>query len=91
MVALQKKSSKTWKLADAKNKLSKVVDMALEEGPQRITRRDSTVMVVALKEFERLTDKRPGFVDYLTKAPSFTGVHFERDRKKVNARLKSKE
>ena len=69
-----------WKLADAKNKFSKVVDMALEEGPQKITRRDSTVIVVALKEFERLTGKRPGFKDYLMKAPSLTGVSFERDR-----------
>ena len=72
-----------WKLADAKNKFSKVVDMALEEGPQKITRRDSTVIVVALKEFERLTGKKPGFKDYLAKAPSFKGVTLERDRSNV--------
>jgi prevent-host-death family protein len=69
-----------WKLADAKNKFSKVVDMALEEGPQRITRRNNTVIVVALKEFERLTGKKPGFKDYLRKAPSLAGLNFERDR-----------
>ena len=35
-----------WKLADAKNKLSKVMDLALQEGPQTITRRDKSVIVV---------------------------------------------
>ena len=68
-----------WKLADAKNKFSKVVDMALEEGPQKITRRDNAVIVVALKEFERLTGKKPGFKHYLKKAPSFDGLNFKRD------------
>lgn len=69
-----------WKLADAKNRFSKVVDMALQEGPQKITRRDNAVVVVALKEFERLTGKKPGFKDYLKKAPSFKGLDLERDR-----------
>lgn len=69
-----------WKLADAKNKFSKVVDMALEEGPQEVTRRGKAVIVVALKDFERLNGKRPGFIDYLIKAPSFKGVNLERDK-----------
>jgi antitoxin Phd len=69
-----------WKLADAKNKFSKVVNMALEEGPQKVTRRDSAVVIVALREFERLTGKKPGFKDYLRKAPSFKDLDFERDR-----------
>jgi prevent-host-death family protein len=69
-----------WKLADVKNKFSQVIDMALEEGPQRITCRGNTVIVVALKEFERLIGKKPGFKDYLRKAPSLAGLNFERDR-----------
>lgn len=72
-----------WKLAEAKNKFSKVVDMALEEGPQKITRRDSAVIVMALKEFEKLSGKKPGFKDYLMKAPSFKGVPLERDRSRT--------
>jgi prevent-host-death family protein len=72
-----------WKLADAKNKFSKVVDMALEVGPQEITRRDKAVVVVALKEFERLTGKKPGFKEYLMKAPSLKGISLDRDRSKV--------
>ena len=69
-----------WKLADAKNKFSKVVDMALEEGPQEVTRRGKAVMVVALKDFERLSGKRPGFLEFLMSAPSFKGVDLARDK-----------
>ena len=72
-----------WKLADAKNKFSKVVDMALEEGPQKVTRRDQAVVVVALNDFERLSGKVPGFKEYLMKAPSLKGVKLKRDHSKV--------
>ena len=72
-----------WKLADAKNKFSKVVDMALEEGPQTVTRRDKSVIVVDLKEYERLSGKRPGFKDYLSSAPLLNGIKLNRDRSKI--------
>lgn len=72
-----------WKLADAKNKFSKVVDMALEEGPQQVTRRDKAVMVVALKDFERLSGKKPGFKKYLMSAPSLKGVSLKRERSRL--------
>ncbi len=68
-----------WKLADAKNQFSKVVDMALEEGPQKITRRDTAVIVVALKDYERLSGKKPGFKDFLMDSPSLKGVNLKRD------------
>ncbi len=69
-----------WKLADAKNKFSKVVDLALAVGPQEITRRDETVIVVALKEFKRLTGKKLGLKEYLMKMPLLEDVSLERDR-----------
>lgn len=69
-----------WKLADAKNKFSKVVDMALEEGPQKVTRRTETVVVVALRDFERLTGKKPGFKEFLMNAPSLKALDLKRDR-----------
>lgn len=68
-----------WKLADAKNKFSQVVDMALGQGPQKVTRRDDAVIVVAAREFERLSKKKWGFKDYLMKAPSLKDIHFDRD------------
>ena len=43
-----------WQLQDAKNQLSEVVNRALTEGPQTITRHGHpTVVVVDFKEFAR--------------------------------------
>jgi antitoxin Phd len=68
-----------WNLADAKNRFSKVVNLALTVGPQRIHRRKDTVVVVAADEFERLTGRRPAFKDYLIKGESFEGLDLSRD------------
>lgn len=39
-----------WQLQDAKNRFSEVVDRALEEGPQTVTRHGKEVVVVVSKE-----------------------------------------
>ena len=69
-----------WNLADAKNKFSEVVNLALTEGPQRVRRRKDTVVVVSAEEFERLVGQRPAFKDYLAQGESFEGLNLERDR-----------
>lgn len=46
-----------WQLADAKNRLSEVVNRALTEGPQRIERRGDRVVVLSEAEYDRLTGK----------------------------------
>ncbi len=68
-----------WNLADAKNRFSEVVNLALTEGPQRVRRRKDAVVVVSAAEFERLMGKRPGFKDYLCKGESFEGLDLARD------------
>ncbi len=71
----------TWKLADAKNRFSEVVRKALDEGPQRITRRDDAVVVLSEADYQRLTGERPGLRDYLLgPGPSLEGVDLARDR-----------
>lgn len=46
--------AKTWQLQEAKNSLSKVVDLAQTEGPQTVTRHGRAVAVIVSKEdFER--------------------------------------
>jgi prevent-host-death family protein len=43
-----------WKLQDAKARFSEVVDRALEDGPQIVTRRgENAVVVVAYRDFLR--------------------------------------
>ena len=46
-LALNGDSPMTWNLADGKNRLSQVVNLALTEGPQIITRRSDTVVVIS--------------------------------------------
>ncbi len=70
----------TWNLADAKNRLTEVVNLALTEGPQTITRRHDTVVLVSAAEYAELTGKRPGFKEYLTQGESFEGLELARDR-----------
>lgn len=70
-----------WQLADAKNRFSEVVNKALAKGPQFVRRRGDVVVVVAQREYEKLTGKRRGFKEFLTaKGPSLEGVELTRDR-----------
>lgn len=73
----------TWKLADAKNRFSEVVRLALTEGPQRVARRGDAVIVVAETEYRELTGERPSFTRYLlggTDEAGFDGLDFGRER-----------
>ena len=55
-----------WQLQDAKNRFSKVVEEALHEGPQTVTRRgEPVVIVVSIDTWVKLTEARPSLKDYL--------------------------
>ena len=70
-----------WRLAEAKNKFSELINRALEEGPQRVLRRDDTVIVMALRDYEKLIGKKTGFKDFLMgKGPDLESVDLSRDR-----------
>jgi antitoxin Phd len=68
-----------WNLADAKNKFSELVNLALTEGPQRVRRRKDEVVVISAKEYNRLKGKRSIFKEWLLNGPSFEGVDLTRD------------
>lgn len=70
----------TWNLAEAKNRLTEVVNLALTEGPQTITRRNDTVVLVSAAKFAELTGKRPSFKDFLMQGESFEGLDLRRDQ-----------
>lgn len=72
-------SGNQWRLYDAKNRLSEVVNLAITVGPQRIRRNKDEVVVISLEEFEKLTGKKPNFIDYLLAGPSLEGLDLERD------------
>ncbi|WP_165223260.1 type II toxin-antitoxin system prevent-host-death family antitoxin [Aquisphaera insulae] len=69
-----------WKLAEAKNRLTEVVNLALTEGPQTITRRNDRVVLMSAARYEELVGKRPDFKDFLFSGPSFEGLDLERDQ-----------
>ena len=69
-----------WKLAEAKNKFSELVNLALSEGPQEVDRRGDRVMVIAKDEYERLTGTKPDFKTFLMSGPSLDGVDLSRNR-----------
>jgi prevent-host-death family protein len=69
-----------WRLADAKNRFSELVTRALAEGPQRVRRHDDAVVVVAERDYEKLTGKRPDFKEFLMGgSPSFERLNLTRD------------
>jgi antitoxin Phd len=70
----------TWDLAEAKNRLTEVVNLALTEGPQTITRRNDTVVVISAETYAELTGKRQGFKDSLMTGPSLEGLDLGRDQ-----------
>ena len=69
-----------WQLQTAKQKLSEVVDRAVSEGPQTISRHGKeTAVVVSIGDFRRLTGD-DGFKDYLRAGPTLDGLDLGRGR-----------
>ena len=69
-----------WRLADAKNRFSEVVNLALSQGPQRVLRRNDAVVILAERDYDRLTKKRQDFKAFLMNSdPGFEGLELTRD------------
>ncbi|MGH7885373.1 MAG: type II toxin-antitoxin system prevent-host-death family antitoxin [Thermodesulfobacteriota bacterium] len=74
-----------WKLAEAKNKFSEVVNLALTEGPQRVSRRDDMVIILSAKDYEKLTKKNLTFKKFLMKGPDFEDIDISRDKTSIRS------
>jgi hypothetical protein len=57
-----------------------VVNRALSEGPQTITRRKDGVVVISAAECEELVGKRKSFKEFLLSGPSFEKLDLARDQ-----------
>ena len=63
-------STPTWTVAEAKARLSEVMDKAGSEGPQTITRRGRrAVVVVAAGEWERKVKRQGTLADFFASSP----------------------
>ena len=78
------KAAGIWAVAEAKAHLSEVIDAALADGPQTITRKGrTTVVVVAATEWERKTKRKGNLAEFFAQSPLRTsGVRIERVKEK---------
>ncbi len=61
-----------WKLQDAKNRFSEVVQRARREGPQVVTLRgERTAVVLSAEQYDALNASRPSLVDHLLTGPAW--------------------
>ena len=59
-----------WQLQDAKNRFSEVVQKALENGPQMITRRGiKTAVIMSVKDYQKLARPKKNIVDFFRESP----------------------
>ena len=71
-----------WPLQDAKNRFSEVVDKALRDGPQLVTRRGKeTVVILSVEAYRNLTKSRTSLVNFFRKSP-LRGVELDLERNK---------
>ena len=67
----------TWQLQEAKAQLSEVIQQAIKEGPQEITLRGkSAVVVMSSVDFHKLQKPQPSFLTFLRQSP-LVGVNLE--------------
>ena len=63
-------SAQTWTVAEAKAKLSELLERAKSEGPQKITKHGrTTAVVVAAEEWERKATRKGNLAEFLTASP----------------------
>ena len=71
-----------WKLQDAKAQFSKIVEYALKQGPQFVTRRGAkAVVVISVKHYEDLVSNKLSFKEFLLNSPKMDeGFELEREK-----------
>lgn len=69
----------TWQLQEAKSRFSEVVELTLKEGPQMVTRRgEEAVVILAAKDYRRLSGQTSTLMDCLLNAPRGEALAIER-------------
>jgi len=71
----------TWKLQDAKARFSEVVDRALANGPQLVTRHgDNAVVVIAYAEFQAATMPAESFKSFILASRGVSDLPLTREK-----------
>jgi prevent-host-death family protein len=70
----------TWQVQEAKQRFSALVQRALDEGPQVVTRHgEAVVVVLAVREYERLRQPPIPFNEFLLNGPDLSQLELTRD------------
>jgi prevent-host-death family protein len=78
--------SSTWTVADAKAKLSEVIQLAQSRGPQTITRNGRTAaVVISAEEWERKTKRSGNLAEFFAGSP-LRGSRLDAKRLKTGPR-----
>lgn len=73
---------KNWQLQNAKARFSELVRCAITQGPQNITvRGESTVIILSKADYDELKKPKLSFISFIRRSP-LVGVklHLERDK-----------
>lgn len=69
-IVRNRRGEAAWSVAQAKARLSEVIDRALKEGPQEITRNGRpAVVVVAIEEWARKTGRKGTLAEFFAASP----------------------
>lgn len=73
---------KQWQLQEAKNKFSEVIDKAIDEGPQVITRRGAEVAIVlSYTEYRQMIASKKKISEFFRESPlAEEDLDFSRDK-----------
>jgi antitoxin Phd len=76
---------RVWQLQEAKNKFSEVVEEALSQGPQVVTRRGvATVIILSYAEYRKLIASNKKLSEFFRQSPLIdTDIDLSRDRSDV--------
>ena len=71
----------TWQLQEAKSKFSQIVNLALADGPQFVTRHgEEVVVILSVKDYRAVVEPKPLLLDLLINSPrAGSGLVIERD------------
>ena len=71
-----------WPLQDAKNQFSEVVNKAIDEGPQLVTKHgEEAVVVISIEEYRKLVEPETSLVEFFSKSPlAKAGLNLDRDK-----------
>lgn len=79
----------SWQLQEAKSKFSQIVNQALEEGPQVVTRHGKEVVVIiSIGDYQKMAGPKPSLLELLLNSPlSGSGIVIERDKEDFGREL----